>query len=172
METPTERGRRLGRRYMVFGFGLFACLFMLSTTAQLVYGVFGIGARPLSTSADDGTQPTCAEELRGMQTAVDRAIAASAHARGDKEASRQYLEALLPEWSNGESSGDVSQGPPTRVEARCAKEIPGGTDALTAVVRLRMAGEQLARRHAAELLPLRSDVALYLPPSPPGATPQ
>jgi hypothetical protein len=153
METPAQRGRRLGRRYTVLVFGLLASLFMIATTQQLIFGVFGVDARPLARDRATGSGgASCAEELRGMQAAIDRAILASAHAERETEASLQFQRALLPEWGDGATAS-----------AHCAS-TPNGTDALATVVRLRVAGEQLARRHAHELAPLRQDVASYLAP--------
>jgi hypothetical protein len=152
METAVERGRRLGRKYVTVLVGIFAGAVTLVSTQQLVAGVFGLGASPI-----DGTHPGvaaggCAEELRAMSSAVERAIAASSEAPDEARASEQYRAALSPEWNDS----------PT-VESRCAGQAHG-SDALATVVRLRMAGEQLARRHSSELAPLRRDVAAFLPP--------
>jgi hypothetical protein len=152
-ETDVERGRRLGRKYVTVVFGVVALGFMALTTHQLVVGVFGVDARPLPSSEDEqGPGVTCAARLRGMEAAVERGIAAAAHAPDETAASARYRSALAPEWDDSAA-----------VESTCEKEIPGGIDALATVNRLRVAGEQLARRHASELAPLRHDVATYLP---------
>jgi len=88
-----------------------------------------------------------------MAAAVDRAIVVSSHAPDDADASRRYRAALAPEWNDA-----------PRLGAACS-EGSQGADALATVVRFRVAGEQLARRHASELAPLRRDVVVYLPPS-------
>jgi hypothetical protein len=156
METTVERGGRLGRKYVTVALAVLAGAFMISTTQQLIFGVFTQDARPLRPQADCGTH------LRAMEGAVERGISASAHAADEAEASAQYQGALAPEWND-----------PAGVESRCAAEVPGGTDALATVLRFRAAAEQLARRHASELAPLRHDVASYLPslPSAPSASP-
>jgi hypothetical protein len=150
METPLERGGRLGRRYVVVVFGVLATAFMLSTTAQLTAGVFGVHTHPLDAESTLAGR-ACAGKLRDMEAAVERAIVASVHAPGEAEASLQYEGALLPEW--GDAKG---------VESHCGS-VAEGADALATVLRLRVAGEQLVRRHAREMAPLRRDVASYLP---------
>jgi hypothetical protein len=152
-ETEVERGRRLGRRYVTMVFGVLALSFMAMTTKELVDGVFGVDARPLSATTDPTRGAGCAGRLRGMEAAIERGITAAAHAPDQATASTRYRSALAPDWDDGPG-----------VEAACAKEAPGGTDALATVERLRVAGEHLARRHASELAPLRHDVATYLPP--------
>jgi hypothetical protein len=151
IETDVERGRRLGRKYTIVVFSVLACSFMATTTLQIIFGVFGVGARPITKMESSG-QTSCAERLRAMEAAVERAVAASARAPDRGVASTRYESALGPEWD------DVSS-----VESLCASEGRGATDALAAVVRLRTMGEELARAHAVELAPLRRDVAAYLP---------
>ena len=154
---PLERARRLGRKYVIVAFAAVGGAFTVLTTEQLVLGVFVEGARPLASSAvplGASSGPSCGESLRRMEAAVERAVTASGQAIDETAASDAYRRALAPEW-DGRAA----------VESRCAAEKPGGTDALASVVRLRVAGEQLARRHASELAPLRRDVASYLPPT-------
>jgi hypothetical protein len=154
METRVERGRRLGRRYVTAAFGTLAGVFILSTTKQLSFGVFGVDAAPVAQGLASATvaEGSCVGHLRAMAAAVDRAISASARAPDEANAAVEYRAALSPEWNDA----------PT-VEAGCSAE-GHGADALATIVRLRVAGEQLARRHASELAPLRRDVAAYLPP--------
>jgi hypothetical protein len=151
-----ERGKRLGRRYVTMVFSVFALAFVVWSTKDLILAVFGGGGRPLPlpvAASAHGGEPSCAEELSAMELAVDRAISAAAHAQQEKEASEAYEGALAPEWAH-----------PAGVESRCAAESPHGKDAFATLVRLRVAGEQLARRHARELAPLRRDVASFLHP--------
>ncbi len=138
---------------MLVVFGAFASAFVVLSAWQLMIAVFGLGARePLAAEKPGtGVGAGCAADLRRMTEAVDRAIAASAGATSEAQASAEYRAALMPEWRD-------DQG----VSARCAAESQG-SDAFATVVRLRMAGEQLARRQATELEPLRRDVAAYLP---------
>ena len=149
LETRVERGRRLGRRYVTAAFGVLAGVFMFSTTQQLLFAVFGVDAGPVART---GVKGTCGEHLRAMTSAIDKAISVSARAEDEARAALQYRATLAPEWNDMPA-----------VESLCAED-GRGVDALAAVVRLRVAGEQLARRHARELTPLRRDVALYLPP--------
>jgi|SRR5580658_2028889 hypothetical protein len=148
-ETRIERGRRLGRRYVTAAFGVLAGVFMVSTTQQLLFAVFGVDAGPVART---GPRGNCGNHLRAMTSAIDRAISVSARAEDEARATLQYRATLAPEWN------DMAA-----IESFCAEE-ERGVDALAAVVRLRVAGEQLARRHARELAPLRRDVASYLPP--------
>ena len=152
-ESDVERGRRLGRKYVTVVFGTLALAFMAATTKQLIEDVFGVDARPLPLTAEPARGTSCADRLRGMEAAIERGITAAAHAPDPTTAGAQYRSALTPEWDD-----------PAGVARVCEKEVPGGTDALATVERLRSAGEQLARRHASELAPLRRDVATYLPP--------
>jgi hypothetical protein len=151
-----ERGRRQGRRYVTVAFGVLSGLFILSTTEQLSFAVFGVGAGPLARGANQTEEPngegSCGELLRALAAAVDRAISVSARAPDEANASRQYRAALGPEWSDTPSAATSS----------C--QHGRSADALATVVRLRVAGEELAKRHARELAPLRRDVATYLPP--------
>lgn len=157
MEADLERGRRLGRKYVTMAFVVLAGLFVLSTTKQLSFGVFGIGSEALGGAGAGLGMATesdkrCGGRLRAMAAAVDRAIAVSAGARDEASAALQYQAALGPEWSDTPA-----------VENSCSANAHGA-DALATVVRLRVAGEQVARRRAGELVPLRRDVATYLSP--------
>jgi hypothetical protein len=155
METPEERGRRLGRKYVLVVFGVLAGAFTLANTQQIIFGVFGLGSSALPPQGSGAVPASgCAEELRAMAAAVDRAVSASAQAADEDQATALYRAALAPEW------GDSANAPPD-IRARCAAE-PHGQDALATVLRLRAAGEEVARRHAAELAPLRRDIAAYL----------
>lgn len=153
MQATLERGRTLGRKYALVGFVTLAAVFVLSTTQQIVFAVFGIGAVPLASAGEPGVVPaSCEADLRTMTAAVERAILASSSAPDETRAADAYRAALAPEWN-----------PDRGVEARCA-ETERGTDALATVLRFRAVGEELARRHTRELGPLRKDLAVYLPP--------
>jgi hypothetical protein len=153
MEATIERGRRLGRKYTLMGFVTLAGGFVLWTSQQIIFAALGLDVSPLPSSGQTAIEPgSCEGELRSMTAAVDRAILASASAPDEARASVQYRAALAPEWS--EDRG---------VQARCAT-TPHGEDAFAALLRLKVAGEEVARRHARELGPLRKDLAVYLPP--------
>jgi hypothetical protein len=144
METHLERGRNLGRKYVLAGFVVLAAIFVVLTTVEITEGVFG------STAPPSLAEGACSQELRNLATAVERAIAASARLPSGEGAAARYREALLPEWAREGA-----------IEARCASE-PTGSDAFATVLRLRIGGEELARRQAGELGPVRRTLAAYL----------
>jgi hypothetical protein len=88
--------------------------------------------------------------LRGLSAAVERALAASGRISDEGRATARFREALLPEWDKEGAIG-----------AQCAREA-GGSEAVAIVLRLRLAGEELARRQAGELGPIRQDLEAYL----------
>ena len=147
-----EAARKRGSRYLTAAFATFATAFMLLSVGQLVMGVFGIG---LDAARIPGPAPlsqgACAEQLRGLRGAVERALGAAARAGSEEQASTTYQRDLAPEWD---------------LEAEVVKQCDGephGRDAYGAVLRLRRAGEDLARRQVIELSPLRQNVSAYLP---------
>jgi hypothetical protein len=144
METHLERGRNLGRKYVLAGFVALAASFVVLTTVEITEGVFG--STPPAPLADGA----CSQQLRGLAMAVERGIAASARLPSGEGAAAQYREALLPEWAEEGA-----------IEARCASE-PTGSDAFATVLRLRRGGEELARRQAGELGPIRRTLGAYL----------
>jgi hypothetical protein len=153
MQDTLERGRKLGRKYTLGVFATLATLFILSTTLQIVFAVFGVGAAPMAAEGEAAAvSGGCEAELRTMTAAIERAILASASAPGETRAADAYRAALAPEWNDEEG-----------VAARCAA-TPRGTDAFATVLRFRAVGGELARRHARELGPLRADLSVYLPP--------
>jgi len=153
MQDTLERGRKLGRKYTLWVFATLATVFILSTTLQIAFAVFGVGAAPITTAGEAAiAHGSCEAELRTMTAAIERAILASASAPGEAGAADAYKAALAPEWND-------EQG----VAARCAA-TERGVDAFATVLRFRAVGGELAARHARELGPLRADLAVYLPP--------
>jgi hypothetical protein len=149
METDLERGRRLGRKYVLGVFVALASLFVVVTTLEITLEVFGRGLHG-SLAAPIPGQGACSEDLRRLAGAVERAIAASGRTLDEGRATTRYREALKPEWDKEGA-----------IEGVCAGEA-GGSDAVAAVVRLRLAGEEVARRQASELGPIRQDLEAYL----------
>jgi hypothetical protein len=149
METNLERGRRLGRKYVLVGFVTLASIFVALTTLEIARAVFGAGVgireSVMPALLADGV---CSDDIRGLAAAVERAIAASSRIPSD--AGTQYCNALRPEWLNERA-----------IAAQCASE-PAGADAFATVLRMRLAGEELARRQAGELGPIRRTLAAYL----------
>jgi hypothetical protein len=151
METDVERGRRLGRKYILAGFVTLASVFVVLTTLEITEGVFGSAAHGIASAAPPSeAEGACPDDLRGLSAAVERAMTAASRLRDGEEATSRYREALLPEWTKEAA-----------IETQCAG-APGGADAFATVVRLRIAGEALARRQAGELGPIRQTLAAYL----------
>jgi hypothetical protein len=150
--------RKRGSRYLTIVFGAFAIAFIVISVAELIGAVFGVGLPIAGVTAPSNLPAgSCVERLKELQAAVDRAVASASRATSDDEAAAAYRRALSPEWDEARAGSDP-----------CAADAPS-QDALAAVVRLRRAGEEVARRQAVELGPLRQDVAAYLarrPPSP------
>ncbi len=136
---------------MLAAFLSVASIFVALTTVEITIGVFGPRLRVgLSLGAPLRAEGECAHNLRGLAAAVERAIAASGSASDERRAVARYREKLLPEWGREEVA-----------RATCASE-PGGSDAVAVVLRLRLVGEEQARRQAGQLGPIRQDLEAYL----------
>jgi hypothetical protein len=150
------RGRRASHGIVI----VVAVLFIAASAGQIIPAVFGWGPRPLP--AGGSAERTCAEGIRGLAAALDRARAqagASGGATPEHFASVErdvalgaFESALGPEWKN---SSDL--------ERACAQSGPG-SDAWAALVRLRRGHEELVLRDIEDLSALRCDVAARLPP--------
>jgi hypothetical protein len=155
-ESPPDdrysRARRTGKRAAHALILVVAVLFIGSSTWQLVQAVFlgngGAQARPLD--------PICADGLRRLSSALDRAaalvVAAPSPPAGPPadDAVALFRRDLSPEWDGARA-----------VEETCAASV-NGEDAWATLTRLRSAHEQLARRGHAELAPFRHDLAAHL----------
>jgi hypothetical protein len=151
METNVERGRRLGRKYILAGFVTLASIFVVLTTLEIARGVLGSSGRVgLGGGSSPRLEEGCSRSLRGLAAAVERAIAVSARVSEKGGTATSYREALLPEWSK---EGVIA--------AQCEREA-AGADAFATVLRLRLVGEDLSRRQADELGPIRQTLAAYL----------
>ena len=148
-----EAARRRGKRYTAAAFVSFAAIFVVLSSYELVAAAYGLGITPLPAGTPKAVGASaCASELRGLTSAVERALAAALVAPNEAQADADFQAALLPEWDRRDA-----------IERTC-KDSPQGRDALAAVERLRRAGEGLVHRQAVELGPPRRDVAAYLPP--------
>jgi hypothetical protein len=136
-----------------------AVAFIAASALQIIPAVFGL-QRPQELAVAEGAQPReCAQRIRSLALAVDRASASawSAHAVGgasspdDSAPLRAFRHALLPEWGDTASARQV------------CLQAPGGTDAWATLLRLRSTQEQIILRDYSELLPLRRDFAAHLP---------
>ncbi|MCL2448793.1 MAG: hypothetical protein FWD17_07600 [Polyangiaceae bacterium] len=155
LSRPGRVGQRAARALIL----VVAVLFIGSSAWQLVRALFfgNAGAPPAATAVLD---PACADGLRRLASALDRA-AASVAAPPSQSAMAQPEDAvalfrrdLSPEWDR---EGAVKQA--------CATGARG-EEAWASLTRLRSAHEQLVRGRHAELAPLRHDLAAQLAPSP------
>jgi hypothetical protein len=136
-----------------------AVTFVGSSAAQIIPAVFGLGIRPVSATAGDSPEGVCAQGVRSLALAVDRAAerawspraAQAVTPQGGDAALHAFVAALAPEWS-AEAT----------VEQACGRAREG-TEAWAALVRFRRAEEQVVLSGLVELVPLRHDVMAHLP---------
>jgi hypothetical protein len=142
------RARRI--RSTVYGvFLAFASAFVLWSAKLLIWPLFGLDTPAERRAAPAGV--ACAEQIRSLVRALDRAMAAASASRGQAEASAMFRAALSPEWDGEESS-----------RRACAAD-PNGLDAYAALMRLRRAEEGFVERQVVEIDPLRREVQAHLP---------
>lgn len=148
-----RRAKLRGKRIALAIYGTFASTFVLISTWQLANGVFGITISPIvaATAATAPAPKGCADDIRAMRGALDRAFGVAVTAPDDGAALVSYRRALSPEWDGESAAAD-----------RCGGE-PRGADAFAALRRLRVAQEASLRRQVVEMAPLRRDLAAYLP---------
>jgi hypothetical protein len=154
-----SNARLRGRRVALVVVSAIAVAFIGASALQIVPSVFGTGRPPGPSTAEGAPARECAQRIRPLALAVDRASANawSTHAIGSGDGANQgaplaaFRQALLPEW-NDEAG----------VRGVCLKS-PFGAEAWTALVRLRSTEEQIVLRDSSELLPIRRDFAAHLP---------
>lgn len=133
------RQRRISRA--VYGtFGLLVTAFIVYSTVQVV--------RVLFFGAPDSGRPlpaACAEDLRRMLGALDRAAIAADAAPDERTAREAFRAAIAPEWTD--------LGP-----VRAACDDPDAEEALAAAERLERAHEAHAGDRAARTSGLRRDL--------------
>ncbi|HEY1694363.1 MAG TPA: hypothetical protein VGG39_19475 [Polyangiaceae bacterium] len=136
------RARLQGKRVaLVVVIGV-SVVFIAASALQIVPAVFGAGITPLPSGGPGTAARACAEGVRRLSTALDRAA--------DAAGSAAFEARLRPEWDDRDA-----------VERAC-HEAPEGTDAWAALLRMRSAEEQAAPR-SGDLAPLRRDVIAHLP---------
>jgi hypothetical protein len=148
---PLLGAKRRGSRYLTVAFSTVAAGFIVLSLGQLTMAVFGVGPEffrappptPLAASP-------CTEELQGLAASVERAVGAASRAPSEGDATATYRRALSPAWDDEAGA------------ARRCNSVPHGAEALAAVLRLRQAGEEAARRQVIELGPVRHEVSAYL----------
>ncbi len=95
----TQRAENLGKRVVLAAFLGFATLFVLSSTWQLMIGTFGMGTKALSVELDPDAK-ACADGVRRLASALDRAMAKATAADSEKSALAAFEAGLAPEWND------------------------------------------------------------------------
>jgi hypothetical protein len=133
------RARLQGKRAALGVVIVVAVVFIGASAVQIVPAIFGAGVTPIPASPSGSDPRVCAEGVRRLERALERAR---------------------------DAAGSISFGPDEeRVRSACDKS-PEGLDAWASLARLRSAEQQLgpgAGTAAAELEPLRRDVSAHLP---------
>jgi hypothetical protein len=147
-----RRGKRAANAFIV---GL-AVLFVGSSAWQLVGTLFLGGPSAATPSRSESVGAACADGLRGLASAVDRAGGAAiawpvgATVPPVEDVVSLFRHGLSPEWDRAQA-----------VETSCAAS-ESGKDAWATLARLRSAEEELVREGHAGLGPLRRDLAAHL----------
>jgi hypothetical protein len=140
----TARGALQGKRAALVVVIAISVVFIGSSAWQIIPAVFGVGYTPIPPSPPGSTARLCAEGVRRLTGALDRAE--------DTAGSASFAARLEPEWSDSAA-----------IEAAC-RASPEGASAWAALVRMRSAEEQLAPHPVPEELAiLRRDVIAHLP---------
>jgi hypothetical protein len=137
------RARLQGKRAVLVAIVLVSLALIASSSWQIIPAVFGAGVRPIPAAPPGSSARICAEGVRRLELALDRAA--------DTAGSAAFQSRLLPEWAE---EATVSQA--------CGQSSEG-IDAWASLARLRSAEEQLSPGAGAELEPLRRDVIAHLP---------
>jgi hypothetical protein len=142
-------GLRWKRVSLVF-VTLVAVAFIAVSVLQIIPDVFGAWVHPLPPASPGSPARICAEGVKTLARALDRASPSAGSPAFDK--------ALQPEWNDAPA-----------VEQACARSSEG-LDAWAALLRLRSAEQQLARHagdppgeQAQDLATLQRQVASHLP---------
>jgi hypothetical protein len=147
-----EQARRRGKRYALGVFVVLATAFVVSSTWQIMAGVFGIAD---ARAGESPNAAPCVAAIHDLETALDRARTQSAAAHDEDEAARAFNAALDPALD-------------AALDARCARN----EDFHAAALRLRSASEVAVRRLAREVGRVQSDVDRLLPAQPRGVSGQ
>ena len=137
------RARLQGKRAVLVAIVLVSLALIASSSWQIIPAVFGAGIRPIPAAPPGSSARICAEGVRRLELALERAA--------DHAGSAAFQARLLPEWAE---EATVSQA---------CSQFSEGIDAWASLARLRSAEEQLSPRAGAELEPLRRDVIAHLP---------
>lgn len=138
----TARGRLQGKRVALVVVIVVSVVFIGASAWQIIPAVFGAAITPIPAASPGSPARTCAEGVRRLERALERAA--------DAAGSASFEARLRPEWDDK-----------AEIERACSQSSEG-IDAWAALARLRSAEEQLAPR-TGELSTLRRDVIAHLP---------
>ncbi len=149
-EAVARAGLRWKRGSLLF-VTLVAVVFIGLSVLRIIPDVFAVWVHPLPPASPGSPARICAEGIKSLAKAVDRARPSAG--------SPAFEQALRPEWDAA-----------APVEQACAQSSEG-LDAWAALLRLRSAEVQLARRggdplgqeYAQDLATLQREVASHLP---------
>jgi len=159
-ERYTARVRPKQVRAAVYAiFSMVASAFVVSSTAQIIYGVFGSDG---SSSEAKLISPECKAALTEFDQRITRGITAASTATSRAEAERMYREARGPAWDEPSESSS-STAATARAQA-CASPRPDSphVHAVAAIRQWDRAAEGSARRQADELAPVRRAVDSFI----------
>jgi hypothetical protein len=142
-ERLVARAKLRWKRLSLVFVGFVAVAFIGVSVAQIIPDVFGAWVHPLPPSSPGSPARICAEGVRDLAKALDRAR--------DAAGGPGFGKALQPEWAGAPG-----------IEQACARSSEG-LDAWAALLRLRSGEEQLAREPGDPLAPLQRAVASHLP---------
>lgn len=126
--------------------------FIISSTVQITRAVFWAGAGDDTGTTRSSITPACAEGIRQLSSAVDRAFAAAALGRDAADATRRYRAARSPEWDDARRAELLSP---------CEGDTQG-REAAAAVTRFDRTAEGAAGREGAELGSVRRAVDSFI----------
>jgi hypothetical protein len=152
------RGKRLSHGIVI----VIAVVFVGASAAQIIPAVFGWGARTIPVAAEGSPERTCADGIRSLADALDRAGAQAAHGSGRTVEHGGSVERDVA-LGMFESALGVDWAKASDLEQACRKSDTGA-EAWAALSRLRRAHEELVLRDLQDLSALRHDVAIRLPP--------
>ena len=138
-----EQARRRGKRYALVVFVVLATAFVVSSTWQIMAGVFGITD---ARAGEPASAAPCVAAIHDLEKALDRARVQAAAAHDEDEAARTFNAALDPALG-------------AALDARCARN----EDFHAAALRLRSASEAGVRRLARDVGRVQSDIDRVLP---------
>jgi hypothetical protein len=142
-DRAVARARLRRKRIALVAVTAVALAFITLSCLQIIPAVFGAWVRPLPQASPGSNERICAEGVRRLAQALDRAKGMAGGPGFDQ--------ALRPDWNIAFAT-----------QQACAHS-PEGLDAWASLVRLRSAEEQLAGRAGDPLGPLQRQVASHLP---------